>query len=54
MSLALCRIVKLRSLKRMYPDVLAKLHPRAKDVVIQSGGASAPLSTSVSKRVVQS
>ncbi|GAA5934092.1 hypothetical protein JCM3775_002872 [Rhodotorula graminis] len=31
-------IVKLRSLKRMYPDVLAKLHPRAKDVVIQSGG----------------
>ncbi|GAA5852774.1 hypothetical protein JCM9279_003967 [Rhodotorula babjevae] len=30
-------IVKLKSLKRTHPDVLAELHPRAKDAVIQSG-----------------
>ncbi|KPV74040.1 uncharacterized protein RHOBADRAFT_45337 [Rhodotorula graminis WP1] len=30
--------VKLSSIERTHPDVLAKLHPRAQDVVIKSGG----------------
>lgn len=45
-----CRIVKLSALKRTHPKESAKLHPRAKEVVLKTPGPPS-LSVSESKHI---